>query len=75
VSAADHDNTQTQLEDALVNIEGAQEVLRELAETRNDEVLAYLSNRLFDHHRAAHDAFCRIYKLHKYAPVPTADKE
>jgi hypothetical protein len=56
------------LESAIAHVDGARAVLSELSEERKDHVVAYIANRLDDHHREAYDAFCRIYKLDKYSP-------
>ena len=56
-------DAQNDLEYALSDIGGLAEVLTELGRLAEGEQFAYLANRLLEHYRKAHNAFCVLAGL------------
>ena len=61
----DFDNAGADLEQALLLIKGLADTVYSMEEAHGTS-LAYLSDRLHEHRKAAMDAFRRIYRLDQY---------
>ena len=69
MSAPDMFDILTRLENQIINMQGAADILHFMATSENfgngSEALAYLANRLAEHHRAAREAFDEIFEATK----------
>ena len=70
---SDFDDAGTDLENALTHIYGLSKVLMELGVY--DDVPSYLGGQLHEHAAEAQDAFCRIFRMGKYAEAKDGEAQ